>query len=156
MRSSNSAAESLLKHAYFAYLCTLSVDLYPHVVPVFFVFDDATHCIYILTSPSTKKILNMKDNPRVSLSIDSRDPVNPFNNEGLIIQGSVELGYFEESSDETIQPSLASLFQAFEEKYPAFKFRGEVGLEESSEILVKVMPLKVVYWRGPTFQTIHI
>ncbi len=64
----------LIEAPAFANLATVMKDGSPHVTPVWFDFDG--ECIRINTAKGRVKDRNMRDNPRVALSI--MDPKNPY------------------------------------------------------------------------------
>jgi len=82
--------KNLLLTSHFAYLCTLKEDR-PHVTPVFFVYSEDLNSIYFMSSLKSMKMSNILSNNRVCLTVDTRDPVNPFNNRGVMIEGEARL-----------------------------------------------------------------
>ena len=74
-----------LQQEEFAYFTTVRPDGRPHTVPVCFVWDGAT--ILIFSPPETTKIRNLRQNPQVSLALDSfgRD------NTPVVVEGAAAL-----------------------------------------------------------------
>ncbi len=67
----NELGESALKHIqedYFLWLTTVDTSGMPQPRPVWFIWDGEGFLIY--TSPSAKKLLHIKHNPKVSLHFD--------------------------------------------------------------------------------------
>ena len=63
---------TLLKEKDICVLSTVSGNSNPHCSLMAYVTDKECHKIYMLTSRATKKFINLKQNPNVSLLIDSR------------------------------------------------------------------------------------
>jgi len=157
--SGSSSAEDLLRNAYFAYLCTADQWNRPHITPVFFYYDMSSGNIYFRTSRHSKKVRNLLKNSRVSLTIDVRDPENPFNNIGLMIRGYAELSF-----DEALLSKAGSrLFRnsiliRLREKYAALVTR-VVSDEEGdwADVLVEIKPYRIIYWSGgPRFTILKL
>jgi nitroimidazol reductase NimA-like FMN-containing flavoprotein (pyridoxamine 5'-phosphate oxidase superfamily) len=148
----------LMTECYFAYLCTVNEANQPHITPIFFAFDDSTSLTYFLSASESTKIRNIRLNNRVSLTADIRDPVNPFNNVGVMIDGQAriehELYTRESHSDEIFTESALRAFEMLRRKYsvlrqiePSFG-RSMSLMRRFSEVLVSVKPNKMVYWAG--------
>lgn len=142
----------LLTNYQFAYLCTLDRHNQPHVTPMFFIFDPATFNIIFLTEERSKKVSNIKANLRVSITIDERDPHNPFHNRGVTIQGSAELKVVLPQGD---NHELEAIVKMFDEKYAPLKERRELGVGEIRDVIIKVNPTSMTYWEGSKFTTIR-
>jgi hypothetical protein len=150
--------KKLLRKCYFAYLCTVDENYSPHITPIFFVYDRNANLIYFVSPSKSTKIRNIRLNNRVSLTIDIRDPVNPFNNVGVMTEGEANIEYElgpEESPSQAIFPQSAlEAFDMFKRKYailrqvePSFS-RSMSLIRRFSEVLVSVKPYKMVYWAG--------
>jgi len=148
----------LLTKCHFAYLCTADENNRPHIVPIFFVHDLDTNLTYFVSDSKSAKIRNIRLNNRVSLTVDVRDPVNPFNNVGVMTEGEAsveyELGPEESPSDAIFPESALKAFEMFKGKYavlrqvePSFS-RSMNLIRRFSEVLVSVKPKKMVYWGG--------
>lgn len=148
---------NLLKNCYFAYLCTVDGENRPHITPIFFVYDQNANLVYFISASKSRKIRNIRLNNRVSLTVDIRDPVNPFNNVGVMTEGEAKLEYElgpEGSSNEVFPESVLSAFERFKTKYAILR-QLEPSLSRSlslirrfSEVLVSIEPKKMVYWGG--------
>lgn len=128
------------------YLCTESSSK-PHITPVFFLYDPFDFKIYFITDKNSKKVKNIEKNKRVSMTVDVRDEENPFNNEGVMIEGEAEVVEFLDTNI----PLFEKIFEKFREKYYSLisKERGE------HEILVKINTKKMIYWRGSRFERVE-
>jgi len=110
---------NILYGNYFGYVCTSDRHDQPHLTPVFFVYDENSQKIFFITNDKSKKVKNLSENPNVSITIDIRDTVNPFNNEGVMAQGTANITekapiYF--LSEETLQ-LYYDIYMEFKSKY---------------------------------------
>jgi hypothetical protein len=127
---------------------------------MFFVFDELSNIIYITTSPKSKKMRNIRANPNVSLAVDVRDPSNPFNNMGVMVQGisdskQLDLKLFNVEFMDNVE--IREVYIAFENKYHSLAKQNEEKRPQStSETLVRIKIKKLVYWRGPKFITVNL
>lgn len=148
----------LLTKCHFAYLCTVDGNNRPHITPMFFVYDRDANLMYFVSNSKSAKTRNIRLNNRVSLTVDVRDPVNPFNNVGVMTEGEASVEYEpgpEEFPTGAIFPESAlKAFEMFKRKYAILR-QVEPSLSRSmnlirrfSEVLVSVKPTKMVYWRG--------
>ena len=108
----------------------------PHVVPVWHILLDGD--LYIETSPSSKKGLNLKANPKMALVVDAGDTFDTY--KGVMIQGKVEF-----VKDKKM---LARFREAMAQRYfgttehPGYKYL----VSGANPLLMKVIPKKVVTW----------
>jgi nitroimidazol reductase NimA-like FMN-containing flavoprotein (pyridoxamine 5'-phosphate oxidase superfamily) len=148
----------VLKESHFAYLCTTDQNNQPHITPMFFIFDEETKDIFVVTSRKSKKMKNIQVNPQVSLTVDVRDPDNPFNNRGVMVQGRVVIEKTLDSLSVAKDIKLIGIYKEFNKKYPILseaKTSAQIEYQEFSETLVRVHADKMVYWRGPYFITVN-
>jgi len=134
------AALKLLREGFFAYLGTAEPGCEPHVTAMFYLWDKSTKTIYLVTSKGSKKVLNIRRNRNVSVTIDQRDPVSPAGNSGVMIQGKAFLIEMELAPEE--------LMLKYMEKY--IDFLG-TGYPLGSRIAIRVTPKSISYWRGTEF-----
>lgn len=146
---------------------------------MFYIFDEKTNDVFITASSNSKKMHNIRFNPKISLTIDIRDPVNPFNNQGVMVQGKAFIEKTEtgtgkevlhvamylvgnpfiektETGNEDEERAYAS--KAFAEKYPVLQEAQSAGIVEVkklSENLIRIVPKKMVFWKGPNFITVN-
>lgn len=80
----------------------------PHCSLMSYITDDDCREIYMATQKSTKKYRNLKDNPSVSLLIDSRevDPMNRTHAKALTITGVVQRTVEEDQKAHLLQRLL--------------------------------------------------
>ena len=75
---------------------------------------------------------NLRENRMISLTVDIRDPVNPFNNEGVLVQGKAEISRLELAEEER-HPELKQSRKTFRWKYASIwdchrRTRGDLEL----------------------------
>jgi uncharacterized protein len=109
-------------------LATSSKAGVPHVVPVIYALDGED--LLVAVDYGTKKLKNLKENPRVALVVDEFKP-----NRGLMVEGACEIY---EQGKEYLR-LLAILFDRFE------SYRKNPWGEGESPIL-KIRPVKAVIW----------
>ncbi|KCZ73564.1 putative flavin-nucleotide-binding protein [Candidatus Methanoperedens nitroreducens] len=146
---------NILYGNYFGYICTSDRIDQPHVVPVFFIYDEQSQKIFFISNDKSKKIKNILENPNVSITVDIRDPLNPFNNEGVMVQGTAiitekEPIYF--LPEETLQ-LYRDIYMEFKSKYQSVIENKPLG---ENDIIVQINIRKMVYWRGPHFKSVRI
>lgn len=112
----------------------------------------------------SRKITNILSNNKVSLTIDVRDPVNPFKNEGVMVEGEAwleaEIHLMKHPTNRVfLTESTIKVYELFERKYPILRGEGSSVVDSQKfkkkivEVLVSIKPTKMVYWSGgPKFQ----
>lgn len=153
----------VLRESHFAYLCTTDWHNQSHITPMFFIFHDRTRDILVFTNLKSKKMENMRVNPKVCLTVDVRDPQNPFENRGVMVQGEATIEASVDAFSITQDERLMKIYKEFRKKYPVLR-KAPASIEGQAparlkpamptEALVKVRPNKMVYWRGPHFVTV--
>ncbi|MFQ5762017.1 MAG: pyridoxamine 5'-phosphate oxidase family protein [Candidatus Bathyarchaeia archaeon] len=144
----------LLEEGFFAYLGTADAEGTPHVTPVIFVHDKRK--IFFLTSKIAKKLKNIRENRRVALLIDVRDPLDFYNNRAVLVQGKAKPYGLLDSMMHL--PTLLRVRRLLSEKYP--KYQAKYAAEKSrlpgpwrttlhfSRLLVEVSIERMSYMRG--------
>ena len=108
----------------------------PHVVPVWHILLDGD--LYIETSPSSKKGLNLKANPKMALVVDAGDSFDAY--KGVMIQGRVEF-VKDKKMLVRFREAMAQRYFGTSE-HPGYKYLVGGG----DPLLMKVIPEKVVTW----------
>ena len=147
----------VLTTSHFAYLCTTDYENQPHITPMFFIFDQKTSNIYVMTSIGSKKMKNIHGNPKICLTIDVRDEINPFNNRGVVVQGKVTAHFVLETLSELDDQTPLQAYFNFEKKYPVLEKTQSPVVKEYrkfSDTLIKIIPSRMVYWKGTKFLSI--
>ena len=109
-------------------LATASKDAKPHVVPVIYTLDGGD--VVVAVDYKTRKLKNLRENPRVALVVDEYRP-----NRGLMLEGDCEII---ERGPEYLR-LLKILFERFE-----FYRKNPWGEGESP--ILKIRPTKSVMW----------
>jgi PPOX class probable F420-dependent enzyme len=139
----------LLLENYFGYVCTTDREGCPHITPIFFVYVSEENGVYFITTRGSKKVRNLRENEKIGLTVDIRDERNPFNNEGVLVQGVAEVEPLQTA--ERRYTRLRQVYQGFKEKY-RLELAPEKEVEE--EVLVRIRIWKMVYWKGPKFESL--
>ena len=134
------AALEILREGFFAYLGTAEPGCEPHVTAMFYIWDEHTKTVYLVTSKESKKVLNIRRNRNVSVTIDQRDPTSPAGNSGVMVRGKAFLIEMELVDDE--------LMLQYMEKY--IDFLG-TGYPLGSRIAIRLTPRTISYWKGTEF-----
>ncbi len=146
---------NILYGNYFGYVCTSDKHDQPHLTPVFFVYDGNSHKIFFITNEMSKKVKNIMENPNISITVDIRDTINPFNNEGVMAQGTAvvtEKGPIYFLPEDTLQ-LYRDIYLEFKGKYQAVIDNKPLG---ENDVIVQINIEKMVYWRGPHFKSVSL
>ncbi|MFQ5520390.1 MAG: pyridoxamine 5'-phosphate oxidase family protein [Candidatus Methylomirabilia bacterium] len=114
-------------------VATADADGTPHVVPVCHVLADGKICF--ASGSDAKKVLNLRANPRLALTVDLYSDAWG-NLKGVMVQGRatlVEKG-----------PRFRRLRARLYAKYP--QYPDEAALEESDSVIVEVTPTHAFSW----------
>jgi nitroimidazol reductase NimA-like FMN-containing flavoprotein (pyridoxamine 5'-phosphate oxidase superfamily) len=140
----------MLSQRRIGYVCTAGPKNRPHLTPIFIIYDPNTHRIYFQANRKSKKVRDIMGNPLVSLTIDSRDEKDPFKNEGVMVRGDAKI--LETELKKAISEDLGIAFDVFVDRFYDVVVKGEPG----EKVVVEVSIDKMVYWRGPRFQTVRV
>jgi nitroimidazol reductase NimA-like FMN-containing flavoprotein (pyridoxamine 5'-phosphate oxidase superfamily) len=135
-------ALDILRNGFFAYLGTTDLQCNPHVTAMFYIWDDESKTIHLITSRQSKKVLNLKQNAHVSVTVDQRDATSPARNVGVMVRGKgilVETEFVEDK-----------LMVKYLERYEEFL---GTGYPLGSRIAIRVIPKTISYWKGTNFYT---
>ncbi|MCX9014565.1 MAG: pyridoxamine 5'-phosphate oxidase family protein [Candidatus Methanoperedens sp.] len=146
---------NILYGNYFGYVCTSDRFEQPHLTPVFFIYEEDSQKIFFITNDRSQKVRNITENPNVSITVDIRDTINPFNNEGVMAQGTAEIKenepiYF--LSEDTLELYM-EIYTEFKSKYRAVIGNKPLG---DNDVIVQINIQKMVYWKGPHFKSAKI
>ena len=132
------------------YLCTAGSKNRPRLTPIFMIYDSKMNKILFQATRTSKKVRDIMVNPKVSLSVDSRDIINPFQNEGVMVQGDAEV--LETDLKKAISEDLGIAFDIFKSKFADVVTKGE----PADRVVVRINIEKMVHWVGPKFHTVKI
>lgn len=133
-------ALTILRKGFFAYLGTTEAECDPHLTAMFYLWDDESKTVYMISTRKSRKVLNIRNNTKVCVTIDERDPKSPAGNCGVMIQGRAQL----------IEMQVADVIVMvnFLDKY--MNFLGP-GYPMGNRIAIQVRPRKISYWMGANF-----
>jgi PPOX class probable F420-dependent enzyme len=116
-----------------ARVATAGPDGAPHLVPVCHVLVDGK--IYFASGNDSRKVLNLKANPRLALTVDlySDDWATL---KGVMVQGTARLV--------NRGPRFRAIRKRLYAKYP--QYPDEAALEESDSVIVELTPTHVFSW----------
>jgi nitroimidazol reductase NimA-like FMN-containing flavoprotein (pyridoxamine 5'-phosphate oxidase superfamily) len=132
MRLKRSLAK-LIEWERVARVATAGSTSMPHLVPVCHVLVDGK--IYFASGNDGRKVLNLKVNPRLALTVDlySDDWANL---KGVMVQGTARLV--------DRGPRFRTIRKRLYAKYP--QYPDEAALEESDSVIVELTPIHVFSW----------
>ncbi|MFW9893543.1 MAG: pyridoxamine 5'-phosphate oxidase family protein [Candidatus Thorarchaeota archaeon] len=133
-------ALSILRKGFFAYLGTTEPGCDPHLTAMFYLWDEGSESIYLVSTRKSRKVTNIRRNTRVCVTVDERDPRSPAGNCGVMIQGRAQLVEMEIADD--------IVMVNFLDKY--MHFLGP-GYPMGSRIAIRITPQKISYWKGANF-----
>ncbi len=133
-------ALDILRDGFFAYFGNIEPGCYPHLTTMFYIWDDESCSVYLISSEGTRKVKNLMRNSEVSVTIDERDPTSPAGNRGVLIRGLSKLITIEEMGDVLMNRYFA--------KYTDFL---GTGFPIGSRIAIQVTPRTLNYWKGIHF-----
>lgn len=133
-------ALSILRKGFFAYLGTAEPGCDPHLTAMFYIWDDDSKTLYMVSTRKSRKVVNIRRNTRVCVTIDERDSKSPAGNCGVMIQGRAQL----------IEMEIADNLVMVEFLSKYMHFLGP-GFPMGSRIAIQVKPRKISYWMGVNF-----
>lgn len=132
-------AQSFLARPLLGRLATASPDGQPHVVPVWFLFEDGF--IWVSAFQSTRKVIDLERNPKCAIVIDIEQGQEALS--AVAIEGQAEL----------IRASFQEVRQRAQRIYA--KYLGPEGvlardpqewLDSPENLLIKITPTRVKTW----------
>ncbi|KXA89618.1 hypothetical protein AKJ62_02715 [candidate division MSBL1 archaeon SCGC-AAA259D14] len=141
--------KKILNESFFAYFCTTDGQKQPYIAPMFFIFDEESYKLYFVTRPKTRKVENIKSNPFASVTVDLRDPANPRNNEGVMVQGKINF-FFPQDRWGGEGEKVKEIHGLYHKKYPTTVLEG-IDVIASPEIIIELIPAQIIHWKGSKF-----
>ena len=111
-------------------IATASRDGEPHAVVVWFIFKD--NMIYFATNDDSKKLRNLKENPRIAVVSDD-NVWNP--TKAVHIRGRVEILF-------PGTPEYTEIYGLLCDRYPP-----ERGYDSPKSRVVKIIPERLNFWK---------
>lgn len=121
-----------LREEEFAYFISVRPDGSPHAVPVCFLWEDDTS-ILIFSQPNNVKVRNVRQNPQVSLALDSFGQKNT----PVVVEGAAAL---------VDEPGVEFTMPAYANKYTPLAQRVGVTIEGLARIYtqaIRITPTKI-------------
>ena len=143
----------LLEECKVAFIGTSDKKMQPHLTQVIFVF--VGNSLFFITSKVTKKLRNIRENPKIAFLVDFRDENNLYNNRAVLFTGKAKVYNIFTAALNLIK--LIRVQRAFYKKYPEYmheykKEERNLPLAWRTTIFVSRIPIevqteKIVYWR---------
>lgn len=130
----------ILRNGFFAYVGTSEPGCLPHLTAMFYMWDQDTNTVFLITTKRSQKISNIRRNTKVCVTVDMRSALSPAYNQGVMIRGRAMLVEME-LVDEKVSLNYLS-------KYA--RFLG-TGYPIGNRIGIKVIPKTLSFWKGPEF-----
>ena len=143
----------LLEECKVAFIGASDKNMQPHLTPVIFVF--VGNSLFFITSKVSKKLKNIRENPKIAFLVDFRDENNLYNNRAVLFTGKAKVYRVFDAALNLIK--LIRVQRAFFKKYPEYmreykKEERNLPLAWRTTIFVSRIPIemqteKIVYWR---------
>ncbi|MFX1559760.1 MAG: pyridoxamine 5'-phosphate oxidase family protein [Promethearchaeota archaeon] len=133
-------ALSILRKGFFSYLGTTEPGCDPHLTAMFYIWDDTSQSIYLVSTRRSRKVNNIRRNTRVCLTVDERDPRSPARNCGVMIQGRAQLVEMEVADNQVMVEFLSKYMDFLGPGYPM-----------GGRIAIQIRPRKISFWMGAKF-----
>ncbi|UCG04197.1 MAG: pyridoxamine 5'-phosphate oxidase family protein [Candidatus Heimdallarchaeota archaeon] len=132
-------------HSSILYCSTITGSKSPHIQPAIFINEPGKCSIVVLANSKSVLVKNLYQNTKTSLTIDKVHPLNPFLNKGIMIEA---ISHITDSKD-----AIKETLKDFERKYSFEVVTKILGIDIVRYcVKIRVLPLKIIYWEGPTFQ----
>tara|TARA_B100000315_G_C14300286_1_gene461530 strand:+ start:91 stop:447 length:357 start_codon:yes stop_codon:yes gene_type:complete len=118
---------------------------------MFYFFHQENNHITLLSQLKSAKVRNIQADSQVCLVIDKRDPANPFNNEGIMVEGTAEILIPQKNM--TLD-DFESTINQFKKRYHSIKDNTIDSL--LTDCLLEISSSKIIYWKGPNFSKITL
>ena len=127
--------DKFLKSQKILRLATIDKEGIPHIVPVWYLYKDGI--FYVGTSTSTKKVENVKNNPKVSFCVDAgiRSPIF-----GVMGRGVAKLVLNKKIVLYITKKILLRYFKSLNNK-------SAQGLLAQTDCIIKIIPKKITAWK---------
>lgn len=126
-------AQERLEKSVIAWFCTVRPDGRPHVVPVWFLWDDGTVLVF---SKPDQKIRNLRENSRVLIALDDTDEgddVVTFEGEATLLpEGEVTLA------------NIPAYLEKYGERIASFNWTPESMASQYSQA-IRVKPARFIF-----------
>jgi PPOX class probable F420-dependent enzyme len=132
-------AEAFLARPLLGRLATASPDGQPHVAPVWFLWEDG--CVWISSYKSTRKIIDLKRNPKCAIVVDVEESQGGLT--AVTIEGSAEL--VSDPHEET-RAMIARIYTKYLGVDGILAAEPQSWLNSPENLLIKITPKRVKTW----------
>lgn len=127
----------ILQQPLIARMATADLNGQPHVVPVWFGWDDTT--LWISSYSNTRKVKELEKNPKISVVID--DAKDNGENSGVIFEGQVELI---KEPREFLREKFTWIYTRYLGPEGVLAEEPQSWIEDPHNLLIKLTPDKVI------------
>jgi hypothetical protein len=132
--------EAVLAEAVLARLATTNPKtLQPHVVPVWFLWDG--ECVWISSFVSTRKIRELRINPRGAVLIESKQEGGKLT--AVLLEGAVELV---SEPREVVSEVASQIYIRYLGQEGVMEPEPQSWLRDPENMLIKLTPTKIISW----------
>jgi PPOX class probable F420-dependent enzyme len=134
-----SQAEEFLTRRLLGRLATASTDGQPHVVPVWFLWENSA--IWISSYRSTRKVIDLERNPKCALVIDVEDSAGGLT--AVMIEGRAELL---STPSEAVKQIIERIYTKYLGAEGVLENDPQEWLTSPENMLIKLTPTRVKAW----------
>ena len=132
-------AQSLLARPLLGRLATASREGQPHVVPVWFLWED--NLIWISSFSSTRKVIDLEQNHKCALVVDLENPVEGLT--AVMFEGRAELVSLPR---ETVKQRIERIYTKYLGPEGILEQDPQSWLNSPENVLIKLTPTRVKTW----------
>jgi PPOX class probable F420-dependent enzyme len=132
-------AEEFLARRLLGRLATASTDGQPHVVPVWFLWEDGV--IWISSYRSTRKVIDLERNPKCALVVDVEEAEGGLT--AVMLEGRAELV---SSPPNAVKQRIERIYTKYLGVEGVLENDPQEWLNSPENVLVKLMPTRVKAW----------
>jgi PPOX class probable F420-dependent enzyme len=132
-------AQEFLARRLLGRLATASTDGQPHVVPVWFLWEDGV--IWISSYRSTRKVIDLERNPKCALVVDVEEAEGGLT--AVMLEGRAELV---SSPPNAVKQRIERIYTKYLGVEGVLENDPQEWLNSPENVLVKLMPTRVKAW----------
>jgi PPOX class probable F420-dependent enzyme len=120
-----------------AWLVTVRPDGRPHVVAVWYLWDEADNSILIFSKPAQQKLKNIRANPEVALALEDSDE----GDDPVIVEGRAKL-----TDDPDVSATLAAYVEKYGERMKGINLYPPEQMAAVYSQGIRITPTKIRQW----------
>jgi PPOX class probable F420-dependent enzyme len=132
-------AEEFLTRKLLGRLATASLDGQPHVVPVWFLWDDSA--AWISSYRSTRKVIDLERNPKCALVVDVEDAEGGLT--AVMLEGRAELV---STPPNAVKQRIERIYTKYLGAEGVLEKDPQEWLNSTENVLIKLTPTRVKAW----------